>query len=570
MKKNIQYLKFISLVFIVTSLLSIDTNARNLGESSFVDGIIKSKAPIEHVEAQMAKLAPIMLAPDYSYLPPNEQEVISLLVEASRYIGEAFSRQVHKKNWILEKVLKAYVGTPQQVYYDYFKIMVGPWDRLDGDAPFINLDEVKPPGANYYPADMTQEEFEAWIALHPEDEEAFTSEFTMIRRFGDQLFAIPYPWYFGDKLWQAKKLLKKAARKTSDPTLAKYLNSRAESFFTNDYRDSDIDWIGLDGDIELVIGPYEVYEDGLFGYKAAYESFVCLVDRDESQKLDIIQSYRAELVENFPIPPEYDLEPKGLSSPIKVVNEIFAAGDARVGIPAIAFNLPNDAWVRENVGSKNVMLKNMLEAKFNGILIPIKNIILAPQDRDKPTMDGFFNYVLMHEISHGLNPGTIVVDGRETTVRAELKELYSTIEECLADSESIWNNIYMINVPDSPMPPGLEDSLFASYLAGMFRSIRFGLGSAHGGGIAIQLNWHLENGGFNINSNGEFFLDEDALIESVRSLVNKLLIIELTGDYDGAKDLVDNYRFISPQVQAVLDKLASVPIDVIKQYPFDK
>ena len=175
----------------------------------------------------------------------------------------------------------------------------------------------------------------------------------------------------------------------------------------------------------------------------------------------------------------------------------------------------------------------------------------------------------MHEISHGLNPGNIVVDGVETTVRDELKELYSTIEECLADVESIWNNLYMINVPDSPMPPGLQDSLFASYLAGMFRSIRFGIDSAHGGGIAMQLNWHLENNGFNFNEDGQFYVDETALIESVRSLVNKLLVIELTGDYNAAKALIDDYRYVSPQVQAVLDGLVDVPVDVIKQYPFD-
>ena len=567
MVHNVSRLRWIAFMVIVFSSMVLNVQA---GERAMdINRIIKSKAPIEHLNSQINKLAPITLAPDYSYLPENEQEVVALLVEASRYIGKAFAIQVNKKNWLLEKALETYIGTDDQVYYDYFKIMVGPWDRLDNNAPFINLDELKPSGANYYPADMTTEAFEDWIAAHPDDEEAFTSEFTMIRRLGDRLVAIPYPWYFGDLLRPAARLMRKAARKTSDPTLAKYLRSRAKSFFTNNYRQSDIDWIGLSGDIELVIGPYEVYEDELFNYKAAYESFVCLVDREESQKLDTIQNYRAQLVENFPVSPEYDLEPRGLSSPIKVVNEVFAAGDARVGIPAIAFNLPNDAWVRENVGSKNVMLKNMLEAKYDGVLIPIKDTILAPQDRDKPTFDGFFNFVLMHEISHGLNPGNIVVDGVETTVRDELKELYSTIEECLADVESIWNNLYMINVPDSPMPPGLQDSLFASYLAGMFRSIRFGIDSAHGGGIAMQLNWHLENGGFNFNEDGQFYVDETALIESVRSLVNKLLVIELTGDYNAAKALIDDYRYVSPQVQAVLDGLVDVPVDVIKQYPFD-
>ena len=329
-------------IYLISSVALANSNRRP------IDYIIRSKAPLDHVEAQMSKLAPITLSSDHSYLPLNEQEVISILVEASRYIGNAFSRQVYKKNWILEKALETYKGIPEQVYYDYFKIMVGPWDRLDNNAPFINLDEPKPPGANYYPADLTAQEFEDWIAKHPDQEERFKSEFTVIRRFGDQLIAIPYSWYFHDHLRPAARLLRKAAKKTSDLTLAKYLRSRARAFMSNNYRESDIDWIGLDGDIELVIGSYETYEDELFGYKAAFESFVCIVDHEESEKLDTIDKYRAELADNLPIPPEYDLEPKGLASPIKVVNEVFAAGDARVGIPAIAFNLPNDAWVRES------------------------------------------------------------------------------------------------------------------------------------------------------------------------------------------------------------------------------
>lgn len=557
------------IIFFIIAAFSISGTVAADEKEYDIDDIIKSKAPIEHVEGQIAKLAPITLAPDFSYLPPNEQEVISYLVEASRYIGEAFSRQVNEENWRLEKALETYIGSPEEVYYDYFKIMYGPWDRLDNNAPFINLDAPKPPGANYYPADMTQEEFETWIAEHPDQEDKFISPFTMIRKRGSRLKAIPYSRYFRHELRPAARLLGKAALKTDDETLATYLKSRARAFFTDDYRQSDIDWIGLDGDIELVIGPYETYEDELLGYKAAFESFVCLVDREESEKLQVIEEFRAELVDNYPIPPEYDLEPKGLSSPIKVVNEIYTAGDARSGIPAIAFNLPNDEWVRENVGSKNVMLKNMLEAKFNGVLVPIKSKLLAPADRDKPTFDGFFNYVLMHEISHGLGPGNIVVDGRETTVRAELKELYSTIEECQADVLSIYNTQYLIEADNSPMPEGLEDALYASYLAGMFRSIRFGTSSAHGGAITIELNHHLENGGFNVDSNGQFYLDVDKLKDSVRALANKLLLIELNGDYAGAKALIDEYRYVSPEVQAALDLIADVPIDVIKQYPFD-
>ncbi len=531
--------------------------------------IIKSLAPIEHVQSQMESLTPITLAPDTTYLDPRDQQALCLLVKASKQIDRIFRRQVHEKNEYFLHELKKYTGTPKQIYFDYFKTMQGPWDRLDDDTPFINLSDLKPPGVNYYPADITVDEFNNWILAHPDDETDFISPFTMIRRCRDTLKVIPYSSYFRRDLRITARLLRKAARRTTDDTLATYLRSRAKAFSSNNYRQSDIDWIGLNGDIEIVIGPYETYEDSLFGYKAAFESFVTLVDREETEKLKTIETYREALVENYPLPEGYDLTPKGLSSPIKVVNEVFSAGDARSGIATIAFNLPNDEWVRDNVGSKNVMLKNMLEAKFNGVLVPIKEVILAPEDQGKPTFDGFFNFVLMHEVSHGLGPGNIVVDGVETTVREQLKELYSTIEECQADVLSILNNQFLIELPDSPMPEGLQESLLASYLAGMFRSIRFGIGSAHGGGIAIQLNYHLQQGGFHIGSDGYFYLDEETLKTSVRSLAEELLTIELTGDYNRAQTLIDTYRFISPEVQAALDKLADVPIDVRKIYPFD-
>lgn len=534
------------------------------------DPVIKDKATIDRIEAQISKLEPVLIAPDDADLSDEDRQAIQYLVEASRIIDHIFLEQVSDNNHRMLKELSQYIGTADQVYYDYFKIMYGPWDRLDGNAPFINLDEPKSPGANYYPTDVIQEEFDAWIAAHPDVAEAFISPFTIIRRRGQDLKAVPYSREYGNSLKHAAKLLRKAARLTSEPTLAKYLKSRATALFTNDYRQSDIDWIALDGDIELVFGPYETYEDEFLGFKAAFESFVCLVDRTESEKLEIIESFRQELVDNYPLPEGMEITPKGLASPIKVVNELFTAGDARAGIPAIAFNLPNDEWVRENVGSKNVMLKNMLEAKYNGILIPIKDRILAAVDRDKPSFDGFFNFVLMHEISHGLGPGSIIVNGEETTVKARLKERYSTIEECQADTLSIYNTQYLIEAADSPMPADLQQALYASYLAGMFRSIRFGIGSAHGGAITIELNWHLENGGFNVDSDGLFYLDNEKLKQSIKSLAERLLVIELTGDYDGAKELMDTYQYVSQEVQTALDKIADVPIDVRKMYPFDE
>ncbi|MCP4089866.1 MAG: peptidase, partial [Gammaproteobacteria bacterium] len=488
-------------------------------------GLITDKADLNYVKGQLAKLAPVTLKYNLSALSPEDKEVVGLLKQASDYMHTAFLRQVKENNEALLTELEKYRGTEDEPYYEYFKLMSGPWDRLDDNyLPFIN-DMEKPLGAGFYPAGMTKEEFNAWLEANPGDSGAFTDPFTVIRREGNGLKAVAYSEYFRDLLEPAADLLMQAAAKTTDPTLATYLSSRAADLLADNYRQSDIDWIDLAGDLEVVIGPYEVYEDELFNSKAAFESFICIVDKKESQKLESVESFRDDLAANFPLPDGYDLTPKGLSSPIKVVNQIYATGDAGTGFRTMAFNLPNDEWVRENKGSKNVILKNVMEAKFDGVLIPIADTLLAESERSRISGEAFFNFILMHEITHGLGPGNITVDGVETTVRKELEGHYSTIEECQADTLGIYNAQFLIDAENSPMPEGLEDALYATYLAGMFRSIRFGIGSAHGGGVAVQLNWHLETGAFIIDENGMFSVDYEKIRGSIRDLAEMLLTI---------------------------------------------
>ena len=528
--------------------------------------IITEKARLEHVKVQLTKLAPVTLTYDLSYLPAEETQVIKLLVEASQYMDAIFLRQVDEANPLIQKELEKSKNPDDAIYLDFFKIMFGPWDRLDEDHPFINT-MTKPEGANYYPADMTKEEFNAWIEAHPEDKEAFESEFTVIRRKGKDLRAIPYPEFFNDHVKPAADLLRQAAEITSDLTLKTYLTSRADALLSNDYYQSDMDWMDLAGDIEVVIGPYEVYEDNLFGYKAAYESFVCVVDHEESEKLKQIGKYLNDMEANLPIPDKYKNFERGSSSPIKVVNEIFTAGDTKAGIQTTAFNLPNDERVRETKGSKKVMLKNVMNAKFEKCWIPIVNTVLAERDLKRVSFDGYFNHTLMHEVSHGLGPGRITVDGRETTVGKELKELYSTIEECKADVLGVYNAQFLID--KKVFPKELEKTLYASNLGGMFRSIRFGIGEAHGGGVAIQLNYYLDRGAFRVEKDGRFSVNDRKMKKAVRNLARELLLIQAKGDYDGAKQLIEKYRVLRPEVEAALDKLKDVPIDIRPVYPIE-
>jgi len=528
---------------------------------------VMEKASLTYVEEQIEKMTPVVLTHDISYLPAEEVQVLKLLVKASKYMDDCFRIQVWKDNQAILKSLQKSSVAEDQAYLDLFKTMFGPWNRLEEDAPFIN-NIPKPDGANFYPTDMTKEEFHAWLENNPDQQKAFESTFTMIRRKGSKLVAIPYSEFFKDKLKPAAKLLKEAAGLTSDVTLKTYLESRAEAFLSNDYYQSDMDWMDLSSDIEIVIGPYEVYEDNLFGYKGAFESFVCIVDKEESKRFLKLESYLRDMEENLPIPDEYKNFKRGASSPIKIANEIFTAGDTKAGIQTIAFNLPNDERVREAKGSKKVMLKNVMNAKFKKILMPIVNEVVDAGTKRYINFGAYFYHVLMHEVSHGLGPGKITIQGHETTVNKELKELYSVIEEAKADVLGVYNTQFMID--KKVVSKSMERSLYATNLGGMFRSIRFGINEAHGGGVAIQMNYYLDKGAFKVDSDGCFSVDRRRMKSAVRDLAKKLLMIQAYGDYSAAKKMVDKYRVLRPEVKAALEKCEHVPVDIRPVYPIEK
>ncbi|MCZ7615424.1 MAG: peptidase [Ignavibacteriaceae bacterium] len=446
----------------------------------------------------MQKFVPTELDYDSSTLDEREKVVVEKLYLASKIMDEIFLEQVYSKNDEIKAQLLKENTEVSKLQLELFNIMFGPFDRLEHDAPFI--DSLKKPlGANFYPEDMTKEEFENWIKANPGDEKPFTSEFTVIRRENGKLAAIPYSEYWKDKLTEASKLLKEAAEFADNPTLKKYLNSRADAFLSNDYYQSDMDWMDLkDHKIEIVIGPYEVYEDGMFNYKASFESFLTIKDQEESKKLDVFKQYLRDMEIHLPIPDQYKNFERGSESPLAVVNEIFTAGDTKAGVQTLAFNLPNDERVRKVKGSKKVMLKNVAHAKYDKLLIPITEIVLDPDQMKYVTFNSFFTHSLMHEMSHGIGPGFIKVDGRDTEVRKELKETYATLEECKADILGMYNNVFMIE--KGVFPETFERETYVTFLAGTFRSVRFGINEAHGGGNAIIYNFLLEKGAYEFNN----------------------------------------------------------------------
>jgi len=536
------------------------------------DGEMPEPEEVDMLKEQLAQFAPTELKYDSSILDERQKFVVEKLYRASKIMDEIFLDQVYAKNYEIKKELVKEASEGSEVaklQLELFDIMFGPFDRLDHDAPFIGT-EKKPLGANFYPEDMTKEEFENYIKANPEDEKSFTSEFTVIRRDGDKLIAIPYSKFWKEKLTEASKILKEAAEYADNPTLKKYLNSRADAFLSNDYYQSDMDWMDLtDHKIEIVIGPYEVYEDALFNYKASFESFLTLKDQAESEKLEIFKSYLRDMEIHLPIPDEHKNFDRGSESPLAVVNEIFTAGDTKAGVQTLAFNLPNDERVRKAKGSKKVMLKNVSEAKYDKILIPIAELVLETDQMQYVTFDAFFSHTLMHEMSHGIGPGYINVDGRDTEVRKELKETYATLEECKADILGMTNNVFMIE--KGVFPETFAKETWVTFLAGTFRSVRFGINEAHGGGNAIIYNFLLEKGAYEYNDETQKVkVNFEKIGPALEELANLILMIQATGDYQGAINIIEKYAVNSPSMETLRNKLDHVPVDIKPIYQIEE
>jgi hypothetical protein len=516
---------------------------------------------------RLAQLPRTVIDYDRSLLDDNERQVVAKLIEASKQIDEIYWRQVSEQNPALRDQLTKQAGNSalDRAGLDYFIANKGPWDRLKGDEPFIGTTK-KPAGAAFYPADRTKEELEKYAAAHPDKKDQLEGLFTVVRRQGADLVGIPYGTYYKDALDQAATHLREAANISNDGALKRFLVLRADAFKSDNYRDSDMAWMDLAGNIEVVIGPYEVYEDNLFNYKASYESFVTVVDKPESAKLAAYAKALPDMERNLPEPEQYKNPNRGSESPIKVVQELYTAGDARRGVQTAAFNLPNDEVVREKKGSKKVLLKNVMDAKFRQSGKPIAARVLDPSLQSLVSFDAFFNHVLFHELSHGLGPGFLTQpDGKKVEVRIPLKELFSTVEECKADVLGVWNLLY---AQQHGLVTAFNDrQLLATYAGLMFRSTRFGVGEAHGRGTAIQWNWLREHGAVTPIAGGRFTVDFAKSRDAVRDLATELLTIEATGDYARAKTLLDKYGKETAEMTAVNATLKDIPVDITPVFP---
>lgn len=517
-------------------------------------------ATLEQLKQMSARFAPVDLKVDTSKLSAGDRAALAKLIAAARVVNHIFLQQLWTGNLALEAKLKQDTSPLGKARFDYYWLNKGPWSDLDEHQTFLpGVPARKPLGSAFYPEDMTRAQFEAWAkGLSPAANEQAEGFFTVIRRKGAGFESVPYSEVYQSDLKQCAQLLRDAAKLTDNGTLRRFLETRAAAFLSNDYYESDLAWMDLDAPLDVTIGPYETYNDELFGYKAAYEAYINIRDEAETAKLKFFGDHMQEVENNLPIDAKYRNPKIGGLSPIRVVNQAIASGDGAHGVQTAAYNLPNDERVVHQKGSKRVMLKNVQEAKFRVNLTPISKAVLTSSAQSSLSFDSFFTHILAHEMSHGIGPHQITVNGRATTPRQELKELYSAIEEAKADVLGLFMLQFL---EDKGYLKHDETQLYTTFLASSFRTLRFGLNEAHGKGMALQFSYLANKGAF-VYRDGAWSVDMAKMRGAVRDLAHDLLTVEATGDYAGAKKMLDTLGVMRPDVAETLKRAGNVPVDI--------
>ena len=511
----------------------------------------------------LAKLARIDMNVDTSFLSAEEREVVNLLNQAAELMSEIYKRQATPD---YDRLRGEVAAKNDPALLEKFDAFFGPWDPIEEGKPFFG-DKPRPAGAGFYPADLTKEEFDRYLAAHPDQKDALTSPYTVVKRQGDQLVAVPYSQEYKQWLEPAAKLLEQAAAKTSNASLKRFLSLRAQAFRNDDYFQSELAWMDLEGTpIEVAIGPYEVYTDELYGRKTAFEAFVTLKDPRDSQALDVYKGHLREMEANLPVEEKYKNFQRGFESPIAVADQVHGGGDNVPGVQTVAFNLPNDEKVREAKGAKKVILRNVLGAKYDRILKPMASLVLVPNQASDVTQRYMFMETLFHELSHSLGPGSITVNGRKTTVDQELKEIAGGFEEAKADVMGAYNILHMMD--EGVISNAERNQIRATYVAGLFRAMRFGIGEAHGRGAAMQYRYLRQKGVLVWDKQAKRFrIDPNRIDLAIRDLVGEIVRLQGNGDYAGTKAFLDKYAVLDPEAQQVIDSMSHIPVDIRPIYP---
>ena len=507
---------------------------------------------IQSAEPRPEIYAEFELTADLGHLSDRQREMIAVLIEASKIMDDLFWRQAFNdryRDWL--------ASIEDDEARRFAEINYGPWDRLADDAPFVEGFGPKPPGANFYPPDMSKEEFES--AYLPGKQDLYS----LVRRDNaGELVLVPYHVAYAEELQRAAELLREAADLAEDQQFATYLKLRAAALISDDFRTSDLFWMDVKSNqVDVVIGPIESYEDRLFGYRTAYESYVLIKDMEWSDRLSRFAMFLPELQEGLPVPEKYRWETPGTDSDLNAYDVVYYAGDSNAGSKTIAINLPNDEQVQLEKGTRRLQLKNAMQAKFEKILLPISETLIDEAQREHVTFDAFFGNTMFHEVAHGLGiKNTITGKG---TVREALKDVASSMEEGKADVLGL----YMVTELHKAGELGDVDIMdhYVTFMASIFRSIRFGAASAHGKANMVRFNFFKEQGAFVRDpDSGTYRVDAERMTQAMTELSRLLLTLQGDGDYDGASELTASKGVIGEQLQADLDRLtrAGIPVDI--------
>ncbi|MDW3211200.1 MAG: Zn-dependent hydrolase [Reichenbachiella sp.] len=509
------------------------------------------ETPSIDMSARVNEYSEYTLTADLSHLSDNQRQMIPILIEVSKIMDDLFWKEAYgDKNALLSSL-------PDEATKQFATINYGPWDRLRADESFVKGVGEKPAGAQYYPVDMTKEEFEAF------DDPNKTSLYTLIRRNeAGELYAVPFNEAFAKEVKQAAHLLRQAAELAEDSGFKAYLNLRADALLSDDYLASDLAWMDMKSNmIDFVVGPIENYEDKLYNYKAAHEAYVLIKDMEWSERLAKFVSFLPELQENLPVSNEYKKESPGTDSDLNAYDVIYYAGDCNSGGKTIAINLPNDERVQLEKGTRRLQLKNAMRAKFDKIMVPINNLLIDESQRKHVTFDAFFANTMFHEVAHGLGIKN-TIDG-SGSVRQALKEHGSALEEGKADILGL----YMVTqLQQKGEIEGELMDYYTTFLAGIFRSVRFGASSAHGKANMIRFNYFKELNAFSYNpEKGTYKVNFDEFQAAMNSLSGVILKLQGDGDYAGVDALFKEKGIVGPELQKDLDRVgeAGIPRDIV-------
>ena len=519
----------------------------------------EDSAETSDIDRRLAKYTEVRLTSDLSALTDSEKKMIPLLVEAAEAMDEGFWQQAYGDREALMNSLG------DEKLKRYATINYGPWDRLEGNAPFVPDVGPKPEGANFYPQDMTKEELEAAAAASPEAEEALRSLYTIVRRDeAGSLITIPYSEAYADLYALASQKLAEAAELAEDPGLEKYLRLRSEALLSDVYFESDLAWMDMKSNtLDVVIGPIETYEDQMFGAKAANEAYVLVKDKAWSDRLSRYATLLPGLQKGLPVPDEYKKEEPGSDSDLNAYDVVYYAGDCNAGSKTIAINLPNDEEVQARKGSRRLQLKNAMRAKFDKILVPLSGILIAEDQRSHITFDAFFSNTMFHEVAHGLGIKNTL--GGEGTVREALQNHASALEEGKADVLGLYMVTSLHGQGELDEGVDLMDN-YTTFLGSIFRSIRFGSASAHGRANLIRFNFFQEMGAFQRDeTTGTYRVDFDKMQEAMNALSEKILVLQGNGDYAAVDAFVQEYAQEGTTLRQDLERLESegIPVDIV-------